>query len=89
MSSQNKKLLTTLKKAKSHIDKVINMVENDRYCIDIIQQLNAISGYINSARNSKLVDHLNTCFANGMATKSSKKKEGLINELIKVLNMSK
>jgi DNA-binding FrmR family transcriptional regulator len=85
----NKTVLTNLKKARSHIDKIIEMVEDDTYCIDIIQQLNAIDGYIDSARKQKLVSHLKTCFADGMTAKSSSKKEELIEELIRVLKITK
>jgi DNA-binding FrmR family transcriptional regulator len=30
--------LIALKKAKSLLDKIITMIENDQYCIEIIQQ---------------------------------------------------
>jgi DNA-binding FrmR family transcriptional regulator len=85
----NKSVLITLKKARSHIDKIIEMVEQDEYCIDIIQQLNAIDGYIDSARKSKLISHLKTCFADGMSVKSPRRKDELIDELIRVLKITK
>jgi DNA-binding FrmR family transcriptional regulator len=88
-SDTNEKVLTTLKKARSHIDKIIEMVEEDKYCIEIIQQLNAIDGYIDSARKSKLISHLKTCFAEGMTAKSSSKKDELIEELVRVLKITK
>jgi DNA-binding FrmR family transcriptional regulator len=34
----NKKSLIALKKAKTSLEKVIQMIEDDKYCIDIIQQ---------------------------------------------------
>jgi DNA-binding FrmR family transcriptional regulator len=85
----NEKVLTTLKKARSHIDKIIEMVENEEYCIDIIQQLNAIDGYIDSARKQKLISHLHTCFAQGMTTDNTSQKEELIEELVRVLKITK
>lgn len=88
-SKDNKKVLITLKKARSHIDKIIEMIEDETYCIDIIQQLNAIDGYIESARKQKLITHLHTCFAQGMKTKSSSEREELVEELVRVLKISK
>ncbi len=85
----DKQILISLKKAKTHISQIIEMVERGDYCIDVIQQLNAISGYIDSARNRKLKSHLETCFSEGMMTKSGSKKTMLINELLQALNMSK
>ena len=89
MRTQNKeKILISLKKAHSHIAKIIDMVENDAYCIDVIQQLNAVSGYIDSARRKKLTDHLNSCFSEGMSSADDTRKQELIEELIQVLKMS-
>jgi CsoR family transcriptional regulator, copper-sensing transcriptional repressor len=88
-SSPKDEILLSLKKAQSHIDKIIRMVESDEYCIDIIQQLNAVDGYIDSARNKKLSEHLQTCFAEGMSSSDQVRKEGLTDELLRVLKMSK
>lgn len=84
-----KAIRLSLKKAQSHIGKIIEMVDNDEYCIDIIQQLNAVEGYISSARNKKLIEHLNTCFAEGMSTENRSRKEELIDELIRVQRISR
>jgi CsoR family transcriptional regulator, copper-sensing transcriptional repressor len=35
---KNQKVLIGLKKARTSLDKIIKMVEDDKYCIDIIQQ---------------------------------------------------
>ena len=82
------KILISLKKAHAHIGKIIHMVEDDAYCIDVIQQLNAVSGYIDSARNAKIKNHLNSCFSAGISTNDPQKKEALIEELLRALRMS-
>lgn len=90
MKTRNKQeILIALKKAQSHITKIIEMVDGDEYCIDIIQQLNAVDGYISSARSKKLQDHLNSCFSEGMSTSDSRKKRELIEELLRALRMTK
>lgn len=38
MKKTNEKTLISLKKARTLLDKIISMLENDKYCIDIIQQ---------------------------------------------------
>lgn len=81
-------VITSLKKAHSHIAKIIDMIENDSYCIEVIQQLNAVSGYIDSARRKKLTDHLNSCFSEGMSSADERRKHELIEELVQVLKMS-
>lgn len=88
-NNHKQKILTTLKKAKAHLEKIITMVEKDQYCIDVIQQLNAISGYIDSARNEKLSEHLQSCFIKGLVSKNEARKKRLIEEVIQVIKMSK
>lgn len=85
----NKEIILSLKKANSHISKIIEMVDDGAYCIDVIQQLNAVDGYIDSARRRKLQEHLRTCFAEGMTTEDQIRKEELIEELIRVLKLSR
>jgi DNA-binding FrmR family transcriptional regulator len=38
MKENQKKALISLKKARTSIDKIISTIEDDKYCIDIIQQ---------------------------------------------------
>ena len=37
------------------------MVENDRYCVDIITQVSAISASLNSFNKKLLSNHIKTC----------------------------
>ena len=83
-----KKVLISLKKANSHIKKIIHMVESDTYCIDIIQQILAVRGLLRSAQARILESHLKTCFRRGMEGKSKRKKEKLIQEVLKVTKLS-
>ena len=54
----NKKVLLRLKTARGQIDAVIKMIEEDRYCIDIANQLLAIQSLIKNANNEVLTNHL-------------------------------
>lgn len=82
------KVLTSLKKARSHLDKIIDMVEADEYCIDVIQQINAVEGYLSSAKRNKLVGHLNSCFVEGM-DESKEKRQEYIDEVVQIIKISK
>lgn len=89
MKKNDDKVLISLKKAQSHITKIIEMIESGDYCIDVIQQLNAILGYVNSAKSEKLRNHLETCFLDGMNKNTDAKKKELIEEVMKVIKISK
>lgn len=77
--------LGKLKKARGMIDKVVSMVEDNRYCIDVVQQSLAAIGFLKSVNKVVLEGHLNTCFREGMsATKA--KQDQLISEIMRIVN---
>lgn len=81
-----KKALSQLRRAEGMIKKVISMVEEDRYCIDVLQQSLAAIGLTKSANKVILENHLNSCFKEGMENKSTKKRGDLIEELMRIIN---
>ena len=60
------------------------MIEKERYCIDIMQQNLAAIGLLKSAHQMLMENHLNTCFKNAMAAKNEKRKQEMIQEILKV-----
>ena len=54
-------LLHRLKIARGHFDKVIKMVEEDVYCLDITQQTYAIQNALKKIDEVILENHLKTC----------------------------
>lgn len=84
MEEKHKKTLTNFKKARSHIEKIVKMIENEEYCIDIMQQNLAVIGLLKSAHQMLLEGHLNTCFKSAMETGSTKKKQDMIEEILTV-----
>jgi DNA-binding FrmR family transcriptional regulator len=73
------------KKAKTHIEKIINMIEEDKYCIDIMQQNLAVIGLLKSAHQMLMENHLNTCFLTAMQFKNNSKQEKMIKEILQVI----
>ena len=84
MKEKHVKTLTNFKKARSHIEKIIKMIEGDEYCIDIMQQNLAVIGLLKSAHQMLLEGHLNTCFISAMETGSEKKKHAMVEEILNV-----
>ena len=85
---QNKdKILINFKKAQSHLAKITRMLEDDRYCIDIMQQNLAVLGLLKSAHQMLMSGHLNSCFKNAMASKNEQRKQEMIEEILKVMKM--
>jgi DNA-binding FrmR family transcriptional regulator len=89
METNKNKALIGLKKARTLLDRVINMAEEDDYCINIMQQNLAVIGLLKSANEKIMENHLGSCFKNAMASASEKKKDEMIEEILTVCKMSK
>lgn len=81
----NNKALIALKKAQSLINKITEMMENDEYCIDIIQQVDAVKGLMDSTKRQLLEGHLYHC----LEEKYSENKSKTVDELMKIYNLGK
>ena len=75
-------LLHRLRIAYGHLEKVIEMVEGDRYCLDIIQQSQAVQSALEKADELILENHLKTCVRESM--ESGKDIEEKVREVIEV-----
>jgi len=87
MKTNKQKALISFKKAHSLTAKIINMIENDEYCIDIMQQNLAVIGLLRSAHEMLMENHLNSCFKNAMASKNERKKKQMAQEILKVTKL--
>ena len=87
MTSQKQKALLNFKKAQSLLLKIIKMVEDDKYCIDIMQQNLAVIGMLKSAHQTLMENHLNSCFRKAIDSRDEKKKKEMIEEILKVTKL--
>lgn len=76
------RILHRLKIAQGHLAKVLQMVKNHEYCIDVIHQSQAIQRALEEADALILENHLKTCAAEAI---SKGKKEEAIAEIMNVL----
>lgn len=84
-----KEITIALKKAQSHLGNVIKMVEEKEYCIAILQQNLAVMGLLRSANEKLLERHLSSCFINAMEGTNEKRKQEMIDEILKINKLSK
>lgn len=76
------KVLHRLKIAKGHLSKVIEMVEKDEYCLDVIQQTQAVTSSLEKVSELILENHLKTCVRESM--ESGKGIDEKVAEVIEV-----
>lgn len=75
-------ILTRMKIARGHLDRVISMVENGHYCIDVISQSLAVQAALKSIDEVVLKNHMETCVAQEIRKGNTRE---VINEVIKVM----
>lgn len=82
MQADKQKITRLLKTARGQMDGILKMVEEDRYCIDISQQLMATEAILNKVNKEILTAHLKNCVSHA---ESQEEKEERIDELVSML----
>lgn len=83
MIQDNKpKLLNRLNRIEGQVRGIARMVEDDRYCIDVLTQVQAVRAALAKVESEMLKDHLGRCIegaiVNGDAAEQRKKARELI-----------
>ncbi len=58
-----KALITRLNRIEGQVRGIKKMVEDERYCVDILTQVSAISSALNAFNKELLANHIRTCVA--------------------------
>lgn len=80
--SFQRRALHRLKIARGHLNKVIDMMAKDEYCIDIIHQSKAVQSALKKIDQELLKNHMKTCVIHSI--KKGHTHE-VINEVMKVM----
>lgn len=54
-------LIKRLKRAHGHLRSVIEMIENEKSCLDVAQQLHAVEKAVTNAKRALIHDHMDHC----------------------------
>ena len=54
-------IIKRLKRAEGHLKSIITMLETDRGCLDIAQQLQAVENAVSNAKKTLVHDHIDHC----------------------------
>jgi DNA-binding FrmR family transcriptional regulator len=81
-----KKIVNRLKSIEGHVRGVEKMVEEDAYCIDIVNQINAIQAALQKVNALVLDRHLHTCVTTAIRGDDPNERERVIDEIMGVFN---
>lgn len=72
-------IVKRLKRAEGHLRSVIDMIEAERPCIEIAQQLQAVESAIASAKKTLVHDHIDHCLEH-LVTEAEQSTKATISE---------
>ena len=58
---ERKDLVTRLRRIEGQVRGIKNMVEEERYCVDILNQVSAVQAALNSFNKELLANHIHSC----------------------------
>ena len=80
------RIIHRLKIAKGHLEKVIQMIEEDAYCIDVLHQMRSVGSAIAETEGIVLENHLKTCAIDAIR---NGKQEEAIQEIMTIFKKNK
>jgi len=86
MERENKpKLLNRLSRIEGQVRGVARMVEEGRYCIDVLTQLQAVRAAVTKVETEMLKDHLGHCIEGAIVSGDKAEQRRKASELIELL----
>ena len=83
--SAQKKLLARLRRIEGQVSAIRRMVEEDKYCVDILKQTYAVRRAIQKLESRLLEGHLHSCVIEGV---KRGREDEVLGELIELYNLS-
>jgi DNA-binding FrmR family transcriptional regulator len=83
--SSHPDIIKRLKRAAGHLNSVIAMLEEEKGCLVIAQQLQAVESAITKAKKTFIHDHIDHCLEHSVSKKNSAKAVDEFKEITKYL----
>jgi len=79
------KVLNRLSRIEGQVRGISRMVEDDRYCVDLLTQLRAVRAALHRVETEVLRDHLDHCVMGAMTGDDPEDRKAKAGELIELL----
>ena len=90
MSQNGKKpIISRLNRIAGQVNGIAKMIEEDRYCIDVLHQVQAIKSALSRAESEILKNHAHYCVAEAIKTGSAKAQREKFSELVDLFEKTK
>ncbi|HLI12880.1 MAG TPA: metal-sensitive transcriptional regulator [Alphaproteobacteria bacterium] len=86
MRSEVKKTAATrLNRVEGQVRGIARMIAEDRYCIDVVNQIEAVRAALKRVEDEILKDHIGTCVEHAIASGDAEDQRRKVAELVQVL----
>jgi DNA-binding FrmR family transcriptional regulator len=82
------RLLNRLRRIEGQVRGVARMIEEDRYCIDVLTQLRAVRAALGRVESELLKGHLDHCIESAIVSGDQAEQRKKASELIELLDRS-
>jgi CsoR family transcriptional regulator, copper-sensing transcriptional repressor len=81
-------IVNRLKSVAGHVNGITSMVEQDRYCIDVIKQIQATQAALAKLSQLILDNHLHTCLITAVRGEDADERERVLSEISDVFSIT-
>ena len=85
MQCDCQKVSNLLKTARGQIDGILKMIDDDRYCVDVMTQIMATQAILKKVNSIILKGHLEHCVNDAFTNGNKEEQQEKISEVIKLL----
>lgn len=89
MTASASQLLNRLRRIEGQVRGIARMVEEDRYCIDVLHQIQAVKAALGKAESEILKSHAAHCVAQAIASGDQQEQEAKFAELVDLFERTK
>ena len=86
MRADKKAVARLLKTARGQIDGILKMIEEDRYCVDVSNQLMATQSILTKANREILKAHIEGCVQDAFDSGDEEQREARMQEILSLLD---
>ena len=76
-----------LASVEGHVRGIQKMVEEDKYCVDVIKQIDAVQAALRKVQQIILDEHLHTCVTTAIRGDDPDRREAVIDEILGVFSV--
>ncbi len=80
------KTLGRLRRIEGQVQGIQRMVEEEKYCVDILLQLMAVQGAVEQVQKLVLAQHIESCVADAIRSGNARDRQKKVDELLEVFS---